>query len=64
MKYIETESVELKGNVLVALDEKYLDNVLNDIAKDIEEAGHEMHIIQIFDSHYISERRKLFVVWS
>ena len=52
------------ANVLVALDEKYLDNVLNDIAKDIEEAGHEMHIIPIFDSHYISERRKLYVVWS
>ena len=52
------------ANELVVLDEKYLDNVLNDLINDIEETGCELQIIPIFDSHYISERRKLYVVWS
>lgn len=52
------------ANVLMTLDEKCIDNVLNDIDKDIARVGHEMQIFTIFNSNYISERRKLFVVWS
>ena len=51
-------------NALVTTHENYLGNIIIDVANDIEESGHEVQIIEIFDHSYITEKRKLYVAWS